>query len=63
MKQYRGRLFFCFVYRLATGWMIWVWGVRFPAGAGNFSLFHRVQTCSVIHPDPCPMNTVCSCPG
>jgi hypothetical protein len=24
--------------------------VRFPAGAGNFSLHHRVQTCSGAHP-------------
>jgi len=28
-------------YRLATGWTI---GVRFPAGAGNSSPLHRVQT-------------------
>jgi hypothetical protein len=24
--------------------------VRFPAGAGNFSLHHRVQNCSGAHP-------------
>jgi hypothetical protein len=29
------------VLRLATGWTI---GVRFPAGAGNFSFRHRVHT-------------------
>jgi hypothetical protein len=30
-------------------------GVRFPTGAGNFSLFHRVQTGSGAHPAPYPM--------
>jgi hypothetical protein len=29
--------------------------VRFPAGAGNFSLHHRVQTGSEAHPASCPM--------
>jgi hypothetical protein len=29
------------------GWMI---GVKIPAGAGNFSIRHRVQTGSGAHP-------------
>jgi hypothetical protein len=29
--------------------------VRFPAGAGNFSLHHRVQNGSGAHPAPYPM--------
>jgi hypothetical protein len=28
---------------------------RFPAGAGNFSLHHRVQNGSGAHPASCPM--------
>jgi hypothetical protein len=32
-------------------------GVRVPAGAGNFSLHHRVQTCSGDHPASYPMGT------
>jgi hypothetical protein len=32
--------------------------VRFPAGAGNFSLHHRVQNGSGSHPDLYPMGTV-----
>jgi hypothetical protein len=32
-------------------------GVRFPAGAGNFSLRHRVQTGSGDHPASYPMGT------
>jgi hypothetical protein len=32
-------------------------GVLVPAGAGNFSLHHRVQTGSGPHPDPCPLDT------
>jgi hypothetical protein len=31
--------------------------VRFPAGAGNFSLNHRVQTGSGTHPASYPMGT------
>jgi hypothetical protein len=31
--------------------------VRFPAGAGNFSLHHRVQNGSGAHPASCPMDT------
>jgi hypothetical protein len=29
-------------------------GIRFPAGAGNFSLHHRVQNCSRAHPASYP---------
>jgi hypothetical protein len=31
--------------------------VRFPAGAGNFSLHHRVQNSSGAHPSSYPMGT------
>jgi hypothetical protein len=31
--------------------------VRFPVGAGNFSLHHRVQTGSGAHPASYPMGT------
>jgi hypothetical protein len=31
--------------------------VRFPAGAGNFSLHHRVQNGSGDHPASYPMDT------
>jgi hypothetical protein len=31
--------------------------VRFSEGAGNFSLHHRVQTCSGAHPASYPMGT------
>jgi hypothetical protein len=37
--------------------------VRFPAGAGNFSLHHRVQNGSGVHPDSYPMGTMGSFPG
>jgi hypothetical protein len=30
---------------------------RFPVGAGNFSLNHRVQNCSGAHPASYPMGT------
>jgi hypothetical protein len=36
---------------------------RFPAGGGNFSLHHRVQTCSGVHPASYPMGTKGSFPG
>jgi hypothetical protein len=38
-------------------------GVRVPAGAGNFSLYHRVQTGSGAHPASYPMGTRGSFPG
>jgi hypothetical protein len=31
--------------------------VRFPAGAGNFSLHHRIQNGSGAHPASCPVGT------
>jgi hypothetical protein len=37
--------------------------VRFPAGAGNFSLHHRVQNGSGIHPATDTMGTRGSFPG
>jgi hypothetical protein len=37
--------------------------VRFPAGAGNFSLHHRVQNGSGAHPASYPMGSRCSFPG
>jgi hypothetical protein len=37
--------------------------VRFPAGAGNFSLPHRVQNGSGVHPVSYPMGTRCSFAG
>jgi len=33
------------------------WGVRVPAGAGNFSLLHRLQTGSGAHPASYPVGT------
>jgi hypothetical protein len=36
---------------------------RFPAGAGNFSLHHRVQNSSGAHPASYPMGTRDSFPG
>jgi hypothetical protein len=38
-------------------------GVRYPAGAGNFSLHHRVQAGSGVHPASYPMGTRGSFPG
>jgi hypothetical protein len=46
--------------RLATGWTI---GVLFQAGAGNFSLHHRVQTGSGAHPASYAMGIGGSFPG
>jgi hypothetical protein len=37
--------------------------VRLPAGAGNFSLHHRVQNGSEAHPASYPMGTRGSFPG
>jgi hypothetical protein len=37
--------------------------IRFPAGAGNFSLHHRVQNGSGVHPTSYPMDTGGSFPG
>jgi hypothetical protein len=38
-------------------------GVQFPAGAGNFSLNHRVQNGSEAHPVSYPMGTTGSFTG
>jgi hypothetical protein len=38
-------------------------GVRFPAGAGNFSLDHRVKNGSGDHPASYPVGTRGSFPG
>jgi hypothetical protein len=37
--------------------------VRFPVGARNFSLYHRVQNGSVAHPASYPVGTRGSFPG
>jgi hypothetical protein len=37
--------------------------IRFPAGAGNFSLHHRVQNGSGAYPASYPMGTRGSLPG
>jgi hypothetical protein len=37
--------------------------VRFPAGAGNFSLHQRFQNGSGVHPTSYPMGTRGSFPG
>jgi hypothetical protein len=37
--------------------------IRFPAGAGNFSLHHRVQNDSGAHPASYPMGIRGSFPG
>jgi hypothetical protein len=42
---------------------LWTIGVRFPAGAGNFSLNYRVQNGSGAHPASYPMGTRDSFPG
>jgi hypothetical protein len=41
----------------------WDSKVRFPAGAGNFSLHHRVQNGSGAHPASYPMGTRGAFPG
>jgi hypothetical protein len=37
---------------------VWTAGVRFPAGASDFSLLHSVQTGPGAHPASYPMGTV-----
>jgi hypothetical protein len=37
--------------------------IRFPMGAGNFSLHHRVQNGSGANPTSCPMGARASFPG
>jgi hypothetical protein len=50
---------------IALGYGLDDWGsrVRFPAGAGNFYLHHRVQNGSGAHPASYPMGTRGSFPG
>jgi hypothetical protein len=50
---------------IALGYGLEDWGfrVRFPAGAGNFSLHHRVQNGSWFHPASYPICTKDSFPG
>jgi hypothetical protein len=50
---------------IALGYGLDDWGSRvlFPAGAGYFSLHHRVQNGSGAHPASYPMGTGGSFPG
>jgi hypothetical protein len=50
---------------IATGYGLddWMIGIRFPAGSGNFSLQHRVQTDSGVLPGSCPMGNGGCFPG
>jgi hypothetical protein len=50
---------------IATGYRLddQMIGVRFPAGAGNFSLRHHVQTDSGANPASYPVGTADSFPG
>jgi hypothetical protein len=50
---------------IATGYKLDGRGsrVRFPAGAVNFSLYHRVQNGPGAHPASCVMDTGGSFPG
>jgi hypothetical protein len=50
---------------IALGYGLDDWGsrVRFPAGAGNFSLHHRVQNGAGSHTASYPMGTSSSFPG
>jgi hypothetical protein len=64
------RFMYCFAYRdssvdIALGYGLDDWGsrVRFPVGAGNFSLRHRVQNGCGAHPASCPMGTKYPFPG
>jgi hypothetical protein len=43
--------------------MGWTAGVRFPAGARDFSLLHSVETGSDAHPASYPMGTGGCKPG
>jgi hypothetical protein len=45
---------------MATGWTA---GVRFPAGARDFSFLRSIQDCSGAHPASYPMDTKGSFPG
>jgi hypothetical protein len=54
-----------FLFVIALGFVLGDCGsrVRFPAGARDFSLHHRVQNGSWAHPAFCPMGTRVSFPG
>jgi hypothetical protein len=56
---------FCFAVGIALGCGLDDRGswVPFPVGAGNFSLHHRVQTGSGVHPASYLMGTTGSFPG
>jgi hypothetical protein len=43
-----------YIWEVATGWTA---GIRFPAGARNFSFLHSVHTGSGTHPVYYPMDT------
>jgi hypothetical protein len=45
---------------LSYGLDDWGFRVRFPAGAGNFSLHYRIQNVSGAHPASYPIGTRCS---
>jgi hypothetical protein len=51
------------VQRWATGWTVGVLGFDLWAGAGNFSLHHRVHNDSGAHSASYPMGTRGSFPG
>jgi hypothetical protein len=63
LVKHRGN--FTFIVGIALGYGLDDRGsrVRFPAGAGNFSLHHRVQNGSVAHPASYPMGVSGSFPG
>jgi hypothetical protein len=48
---------------IAPGYGLDNWGFESPAGAGNFSFYHRVQTGSGAHPASYPMGARGSFPG
>jgi hypothetical protein len=53
------------LYKMATsaGLRAGLSGIQFPAGAGNFSLHHLIQSGSGAHPASYPMGTRGSFPG
>jgi hypothetical protein len=61
----RTRIINIVIVGIALGYGLDDWGskVRFPAGAGNFSLQHSVQNGSGAHPASYPMGNTGSFPG